>query len=597
MRGETAEPGGFADDTFDEDAYLAAQAGNPTAQAYFHIATAVAAAVFGDGPALDRHVAALPPLWPHLPAMYSNAAGNAMITLSAAARARAASGAEQDAALAELDRGREFLAARSADQPGNFRHLLHLAEAERAWATGDFATAAAGFDAAARDAARSGWPWHASLAAERAGLFFLAYGMEHIGQRLLAEAYDGYGAWGAYAKVRRMERDHAFLAAPRAKPSRRAALVTTQSVNVSTQMIDLLAVLEAARALSSETDLDRLRRRVAEVLSAMTGATAVQVVLWDDRSGGWVLPGDDGRPTLSLPEAAECGLLPMTALRYAERTREPMLVDDVSRDDRVARDPFLAGVRHGSMLVVPVLSQGVPRAILLLENRLTRAAFSLGRLDAVLLIAGQLTVSIDNALVYASLEGKVAERTEELAEANRRLELLTVTDPLTGLANRRRLTDVLEAEWWRGLRTGEPIGLAMIDIDNFKKYNDHYGHQGGDECLRVVAQCLQASVRATDLVARYGGEEFCVVMPDVDPDGALRVAERACRAVADLHLPHAAVDGGIVTISIGVTSCVPLPGALPDQLIKTADEVLYEAKRAGRNRVAAYHDPDPNAGR
>jgi len=135
-----------------------------------------------------------------------------------------------------------------------------------------------------------------------------------------------------------------------------------------------------------------------------------------------------------------------------------MVVDDVSRDDRVARDPYLAGVEHGSLLVVPVLSQGVPRAILMLENRLTRAAFSLGRLDAVLLIAGQLTVSIDNALVYASLERKVAERTEELAEANRRLELLTVTDPLTGLANRRRLTDALEAEWWRGLRSGEPIG-------------------------------------------------------------------------------------------------------------------------------------------
>ena len=223
--------------------------------------------------------------------------------------------------------------------------------------------------------------------------------------------------------------------------------------------------------------------------------------------------------------------------------------------------------------------------MLLLENRLTRRAFSMGRLDAVLLIAGQLTVSIDNALVYASLERKVAERTEELAEANHRLELLAVTDALTGLPNRRRLSDTLEAEWLRALRSGEPIGLAMIDIDNFKKYNDHYGHQGGDECLRLVARTVQASVRGTDLVARYGGEEFCIVMPGVNADAALVVAERARRSVAELCEPHAGADIGIVTISIGVTASVPM-GGLPDQLIKVADEGLYEAKRAGRNRVA-----------
>jgi len=238
-------------------------------------------------------------------------------------------------------------------------------------------------------------------------------------------------------------------------------------------------------------------------------------------------------------------------------------------------------------LVVPVLSHGLPRAMLVLENRLTRRAFSVARLDSVLLIAGQLTVSLDNALVYASLERKVAERTEELAEANRRLEHLTLSDPLTGLANRRGLTAMLDAEWLRSLRSGESVGLAMIDIDNFKKYNDHYGHQGGDECLRRVAGALRGSVRTTDLIVRYGGEEFCIVMPGADVAGATAVAERARRAVADLREPHLLADSGIVTISVGVTSASPATGIQPDHLIKMADEVLYEAKRAGRNRVAA----------
>jgi len=587
MRGETAVPGGFTDDAFDEDAELEALAGTPNAAVNFHVARALAAAIFSDRAGLARHAAAAASMQLFMAATYTCAPAHALLALDAAERARGADGAERAAALADLDRSRDFLAERAADQPGNFRHLRLLAEAERAWAIGDFAAGAAAFDAAGCDAAGAGRPWHAALIAERAGLFFLAYGMEHVGRQFLTEARYGYATWGAHGKVRQLEQGHPFLAPAPATARMDATLETSRSVNISTDMIDLLAVLEAARALSSETSLDRLRLRVEQVLSAMTGATAVHVVLWDDESGGWRLAVDagSGRETLSLPEAAERGLVPLSALRYAERTREPMLVDDASRDDRVARDPYLAGVRHCSLLVVPVLSQGVPRAMLLLENRLTRRAFSMGRLDAVLLIAGQLTVSIDNALVYASLERKVAERTEELAEANHRLELLAITDPLTGLPNRRRLSDTLEAEWLRALRSGEPIGLAMIDIDNFKKYNDHYGHQGGDECLRLVARTVQASVRGTDLVARYGGEEFCIVMPGVSADAALVVAERARRSVADLGEPHAGADTGIVTISVGVTASVPTTG-LPDQLIKVADEGLYEAKRAGRNRVA-----------
>ncbi|GAA2692410.1 diguanylate cyclase [Actinoplanes palleronii] len=575
LRGETGADGSLGE--------FPALTGNDAASAFFAAAQALSAGIFGDDETMARHSARAIRLLHTIPGVYLHAPAHVMAALGAAIRAGLTTGADRDEALADLDRSRDFLAARAADQPGNFRHLHRFVEATRAAAHGDFITAARAYDSAMSDAATAGRSWHSPLITERAALFYLAQGFEHVGARLLAEALQGYTRWGATGKVHQLKRSYPSLGSALGTTAgpRTTTLNGAHSINLSTEVIDLMAVLEAARVLSSETDLNRLRRKVQDVLKAMTGATTVHVVLWDTAAGGWMLP----EPRLPVADAARQGLLPLTAVRYAERTREPLLVDDVSLDGRVGRDPYFAGLEHCSLLVVPVLSQGQPRAMLLLENRLTRRAFSAGRLDAVQLIAGQLTVSLENAQVYASLERKVAERTEELNEANRRLEVLTVTDPLTGLPNRRKLNTFLDAEWLRSVRSNEPIGVAMVDIDSFKKYNDHYGHQGGDNTLRLVAEALRDSVRVTDLVARYGGEEFCIVMPGANTENALVVAERACKAVARMREPHPLADTGIVTISIGVTSANPATSAGPDQLTKMADEALYEAKRAGRNRV------------
>ncbi|MBB2940315.1 diguanylate cyclase (GGDEF)-like protein [Actinoplanes lutulentus] len=586
MRGETSPPGALG---FDEDTYLESLAGNDAALAFYTACRSLTAMVFRDDDALIRHSKVAVALLPSIPGTYIHIPSHIFHALGAAVRLRRG----HDDALGDLDTSLAFLTARAADQPGNFRHLQRFVEAVRAAALGAFREAAAAFDAAMTDAATAGRSWHSAVITERAALFYLDNGLDHVGERLLAESVQAYARWGAPGKVHELKRAYPSLGSALAGGAvpRATTLSSTHSINLSTEVIDLMAVLEAARVLSSETELERLRIRVQDVLRAMTGATAVHVLLWDSlpllHTPGWFLPADGDRPMLSLAEAGGQGLLPLTAIRYAERTREPMLVDDVTLDGRVGRDPYLTGLDHCSLLVVPVLSQGQPRAMLVLENRLNRRAFSIGRLDAVQLIAGQLAVSLENAQIYASLERKVAERTEELAEANLRLELLTVTDPLTGLPNRRKLTTFLDDEWLRSQRTDVPIGVAMIDIDNFKKYNDHYGHQGGDECLRLVAAAIRDSVRVTDLVARYGGEEFCVVMPGTSAEHALLVADRACKAVSRLRQPHALADNGIVTISVGVTSGSPSTAGDAEQLTKLADEALYEAKRGGRNRVVS----------
>jgi diguanylate cyclase (GGDEF)-like protein len=166
------------------------------------------------------------------------------------------------------------------------------------------------------------------------------------------------------------------------------------------------------------------------------------------------------------------------------------------------------------------------------------------------------------------------------------LEQLSTTDGLTGVANRRRFDEFLEREWSRARRNKTPISLVMLDIDFFKAFNDHYGHLAGDDCLRRVARTLASAVRRpADLVARYGGEEFACLLPDTDDKGAAWMANRFFETMNDLDIPHAYSEAANhVTLSMGVATLTPLVGQSHSELVMRADQLLYEAKRNGRNR-------------
>lgn len=174
----------------------------------------------------------------------------------------------------------------------------------------------------------------------------------------------------------------------------------------------------------------------------------------------------------------------------------------------------------------------------------------------------------------------------ELKRVNEQLERLTVTDGLTGVGNRRLFDQTLQQEWQRCARQHLPLGLLMVDIDHFKKYNDAYGHQGGDTALAAVAEILKKRVQRTgDLVARYGGEEFALLLPASDLAAAAAVARRCLAAVQEATIPHKASPvSPWVSLSIGVASVVPDANQPASDLLKTADAALYEAKRLGRNR-------------
>lgn len=193
-----------------------------------------------------------------------------------------------------------------------------------------------------------------------------------------------------------------------------------------------------------------------------------------------------------------------------------------------------------------------------------------------------------------SLELRVSERAAELQKANRELKRLVTLDGLTRIPNRRRFDEYLEQEWLRLQDTRSPLSLILGDVDYFKNYNDHYGHQAGDDCLRAIAEAVNRSAkRPHDLAARYGGEEFALILPNTDVQGALHLAAMLRAEVKRLKIEHPASSvNEYVTVSLGVATAIPTAFSSPEILIAMADKALYEAKKRGRDRII-LRSPDP----
>jgi diguanylate cyclase (GGDEF)-like protein len=204
--------------------------------------------------------------------------------------------------------------------------------------------------------------------------------------------------------------------------------------------------------------------------------------------------------------------------------------------------------------------------------------FDLGAVDYI-------TKPIQPAIVRARVRTHL-----ELKRAHDLLERLASIDGLTGIANRRRFDAALDQEWKRACRNAAPLSLVMVDVDDFKKYNDTYGHAKGDDCLRAIARALlSVARRPSDLAARYGGEEFAIILPETDGPAMQHVLGTLLGAVRALAIDHGASScAKIVTISVGAATVVPERDAPSSSIIEAADRLLYDVKRAGRNH--ALHD-------
>jgi diguanylate cyclase (GGDEF)-like protein/PAS domain S-box-containing protein len=301
--------------------------------------------------------------------------------------------------------------------------------------------------------------------------------------------------------------------------------------------------------------------------------------------------------------------LPATApgLERMLHTGHPLLLNDAPP---AVVGSFFAPEHQGdldqlglrSLMLAPMRGGGRIGGVMLLGRRTGGQPFLTEDVVFAQELADRAEVAVEGAWLYeenarqaeelrranAELEQRVAERTAELARANEQLTRLAVEDGLTGLANRRRLNEVLDREVRRARRDSLSIALLLCDVDHFKRYNDRLGHLAGDTCLQAVAGLLKALFkRAAELPARYGGEEFAVVLPGCGVEEARAQGDRLREAVAGLRLAHPdSPVAGWVTVSVGAVSTKPASGVDGEWFLRKADEALYRSKQAGRDRVS-----------
>ncbi|MCP4117961.1 MAG: diguanylate cyclase [Desulfobacteraceae bacterium] len=481
--------------------------------------------------------------------------------------------------------------------PVNFRHKYILIKAEKARLTKKYFLAMDFYEQAREAALESDFLLDAALADELAGLFWEELGKKFLVRYCMERAMAIYERWGAAGKVSWLKANYPALLEESVIVQ---SMESTTSCSISTDqfsdIMDFRSVIKASQAISQHMVIDKLAVELLNLAVENAGATKGILILkfgddfWVSRQVNKDQPAmDTGETNIPFHESAD---LSPAIVRYVINSGESVVFNDQNRDEQFGRCHYLNACFPKSIGCVPIVRQKEIVGLFYLENSQLSDAFKKERMELLRIIASQSAISLENARIYQeleqmnqNLESLVTERTRELNEINQELnaknhelEILSTTDQLTGLFNRRYIEDQARVFISQCERFGHKFSVFMLDIDHFKLINDRYGHDVGDEVLINIAGILKESIRKVDVAGRWGGEEFLVLLR-ADGAGAVATAEKLRRII--MSRDHG--KAGSVTASFGVSQYNGDDSI--DSLVKRADQGLYQAKEKGRNRV------------
>ena len=621
FRGQTDSPISLSDASFDEERCLRDLKARQfvTGIANYHIFKVEAAFLHGDYAQALKHIYEQDKLikssmaLPQLTRFYITA------FLTLAESFTDIQEKDKEAVLARLRKDLKRMSHWADNCKDNFLHLERLMIAELAQLEDPNGIHIKLFEAAISAAKDSSFIRDEAVACERAARHMLKQGLDHGAEGYLRAAYHTYKRWGATRKITLLEQEFPLLKAlAKTQTEQGQAAIPTQgyssieSGSVDNSTLDMASVMKASRAISKEMVVSKLLQNILDILLENAGGQWGGFVVNTD--AGLVLKALKGHQPNTADDAIKEGLQNTTTLLFENqeiplsvnvieqvlKQEKPIVIQNATQDKSFAQDPYILQYQPGSIICVPVQRGNIQGAVYM-ENNLATDVFSEARIEVLSLLTAQAVVALENAELYEqlqhyshTLEEQVAVRTAQLEELNQELKQLADTDGLTGLANRRSFDRYLQKVWHRSIRANESLAIILFDVDHFKRFNDTYGHQLGDDCLIEIANAVKAQIqRQTDMIARYGGEEFVVLLPDTDEKGALIVAEALRAAVQALHIPHSQSPVcDHVTISLGVATAssdnVNQAAELkPEQIVANADQALYQSKESGRNQVSS----------
>lgn len=470
--------------------------------------------------------------------------------------------------------------------PENFQHKYEFVAAEMMKLRGHFQKAQHLYHQAIDGARQNGYQQIEAMACERLALLYLDASYQDEAGFFMQRAYKCYLSWGAVEKAKELEEKYASLI-PREQRQSTTTIIMRDSTGTitvtgssgsltmsgatettsSTKMLDLSTAMRVSQIISSEIMLDRLLQKIMHESITNAGAQRGYLILESD--GDLMIEASEDIDkneflVMQSMRLQDCSEICRSIVNYVYHSGDDIVLGNAAKEGLFTTDPYIMNVQCKSILCTPIMSKGKLSGILYMENNLSENAFTPERLEILRSFSVQAAISIENARLFE----------------------LATTDGMTKLYVHRYFQLLLDQEIKRSHRHNKTFSLIMMDIDNFKSFNDTYGHQMGDKVLRDVANAVKKISRSEDIAARYGGEEFVVILPETDSQQAMVFAERIRESVAALEIPHENKKLH-VTISLGVST---YPDHTEDKegLIKAADAALYTSKHRGKNMVSLF---------